>query len=329
MNASRCNALHTSGCASTPARVTVGNNPDSIAIDEATNTIYVANEYGDTVSVINGATCNAKVTSGCDKTPAAVRDGMGPAAVGVNQGTDTVYVANWGNETGNTVSVINGRTCNGRVTVGCDKAPATVKIGTGPAGLVVDQANDTVYAGTVAPKGAEAIWVIDGATCNSTTKSGCGQKPSSVRVGTGSINQNIAFAVDPATETLYATNWQSDTLSMIDTAICNAAISSGCAQTPKVARVGQGPTGIALDLATHTLYVANLTDNTVSVLDAATCNAKTNWGCSRRPSRLLRSSEPTWATMDPATDTVYVPGGSTVSVFDGAVCNAAVTSGCA
>jgi hypothetical protein len=30
-----------------------------------------------------------------------------------------VYVANWGNGAGTTVSVIDGRTCNGQVTSGC------------------------------------------------------------------------------------------------------------------------------------------------------------------------------------------------------------------
>ena len=178
INASTCNALQASGCGinNTP-EVQVGYRPVTIAVDQATDTIYVVNSADNTVSVINGATCNAQNTSGCSHTPPTVKVGSNPVDVSLDQATDTVYVANWGNGTGTTVSVIDGRTCNGQVTSGCGQIPATVTIGTAPAGVVVDEPTDTVYAATVAPSGAEAVWVIDGATCNATTTSGCGQKP--------------------------------------------------------------------------------------------------------------------------------------------------------
>ncbi len=58
--------------------------------------------------------------------------GSNPVDVSLDQETDTVYVANWGNGTGTTVSVIDGRTCNGHVTSGCRQIPATATIGTAP-----------------------------------------------------------------------------------------------------------------------------------------------------------------------------------------------------
>jgi YVTN family beta-propeller protein len=249
----------------------------------------------------------------------------------VDQATDTVYVANWGNGTGTTVSVINGRTCNGQVTSGCDQVPAHVTTGIGPAGVFVDQATDTIYAATVAPSGAEAVSVIDGATCNATITSGCGKKPLSVTLGKGSANYNVAFAIDQANGTLYVANWADNTLSMIDKASCNAMVTSGCDQTPHVVRVGNGPDGIAVNPATHTIYVANVTDDTVSVLDAATCNATVSSGCRTPHPRLLHTGKsPRWVTMDQATDTVYVPNGDdgTASVLNGATCNATVASDC-
>jgi YVTN family beta-propeller protein len=251
--------------------------------------------------------------------------------VSLDQATDTVCVANWGNGKGTTVSVIDGRTCNGQVTSGCGKIPATVTIGTAPAGMIVDEPADTVYTGTVAPGGAEAIWVIDGATCNATTTSGCRQKPASVTVGAGSADYNVAFAIDQATQTLYVANWKNNTLSVIDTATCNATTTSGCAQTPHAAQVGSGPDGIAIDLATDTLYVSNVTGDTVSVLDAATCNATVSSGCGTQRSRSLRTGQsPQWVTVDQATDTLYVPNGNAgnMSVLNGATCNASVTSAC-
>jgi YVTN family beta-propeller protein len=331
LNASTCGALRTSGCVNDRPSAQVGSGPVGIAVDQATDTIYVVNSGSNTVSVINGATCNAQHASGCSNIPPTVTAGSGPVDVQVDQATGTVYVADWGNGAGTTVSVINGRTCNGQVTSGCDQVPAHVTIGTGPAGLFVDQATDTIYAATVAPSGAEAVSVLDGATCNATTTSGCGNEPPSVTLGQGSPDYNVAFAIDQANRTLYVANWAGNTLSMIATASCNAAVTAGCAQTPPVVRVGRGPDGIAVNPATHTVYIANVTDNTVTVLDAATCNATVSSGCSTPHPRLLRTGKsPRWVTVDQTTNTVYVPNGDdgTASVLNGATCNATVTSGC-
>jgi YVTN family beta-propeller protein len=284
-----------------------------------------------TVSVINGATCNAQNTSGCGLTTATVNVGSVPVALDVNQATDTVYVANFGNGTGTTVSVIDGITCKGQHTSGCGQTPASVTIGTGPSGVIVDQSTDTVYAATVASDPSEAVFVINGATCNATATSGCGQSPPSVQTGNGSNEQNVGFAIDQSAKTLYVANWSDNTLSMIDKATCNATITSGCSQTPAVVHVGSGPTGIALDGATHTVYTSNFNDATVSPMNAASCNATTTSGCGAQPAGSLRTGGGTsWVTVDPATDTIYTPNSytNTVSVLNGAACNATITAGC-
>jgi len=256
----------------------------------------------------------------------------------MDQATNTVYVANWSNGTGTTVSVIDGKTCNGLDSAGCAKTPASVTIGTGPAGLAVDPVSDTVYAGTVAPNGAEAVWVIDGATCNATTSSGCAQHPPSVKVGQGSTNWNVSFAIDSANHTLYVANFTSDTLSMIDAATCNGVVTSGCSRAPKVARAGTGPDAIVVDAATHTIYVANVSGNagalfdTLSLLDASSCNASTTTGCRALHSDTMRTGQtPQSVTLDPATATAYVPNGDNndVSILNLATCNATRHSGCA
>jgi DNA-binding beta-propeller fold protein YncE len=110
LNASTCDSLRTSGCLSNAPYAQVGSGPVGIAVDQATDTIYVVNSNSNTVSVINGATCNAQHAPGCTHTPPAVSAGSNPADVEVDQATDTVYVANWGNGAWTTVSVINGRT---------------------------------------------------------------------------------------------------------------------------------------------------------------------------------------------------------------------------
>ena len=73
-------------------------------------------------------------------------DKAGPAWLDVDAATGTVYAANSGaSGDGDTVSVIDGVSCNGHTGRGCGRAPPTVTVGSGPFGIAVDQASDTVY----------------------------------------------------------------------------------------------------------------------------------------------------------------------------------------
>lgn len=77
-----------------PAPIAVGHIPVSVAVDPATDTIYVANSGSDTVSAIDGHTHTVTAT---------IAVGHNPQGVAVDPATDTVYVANAGSDT---VSVI-------------------------------------------------------------------------------------------------------------------------------------------------------------------------------------------------------------------------------
>ena len=124
IDGARCNARVTRGCRRRPARVRAGVGARGIAVNEATNTVYVANTGANTISVIDGATCNG------DRAPRLRSSGRGGAgrhrargASRVDEVTNTVYVTNAGS---NTVTVLNGRTCNGAVHSGCaGSAPKT------------------------------------------------------------------------------------------------------------------------------------------------------------------------------------------------------------
>ena len=164
--------------------------------------------------------------------------------------------------------------------------------------------------------------MIDGATCNATTTSGCAQRPASVKVGQGSTSWNVGLAIDSGNHTLYVENFTSDTVSMIDAATCNAVVTTGCNRAPKVALAGTGPDAIAVDASTHTVYVANTPVDTLSLLDASSCNATTTTGCRALHSDTMGTGQtPQSVTLDPATATAYV--------LNLATCNATRHSGCA
>jgi DNA-binding beta-propeller fold protein YncE len=116
IDGSTCNATVRSGCRRRPVRARAGAGARGIAVDEATNTVYVANTAADTVSVIDGATCNARVHSGCSRRAAVADVGLSPRRVAVDETTHTVYVTNAGS---NSVTLLDGRTCNGRTHAGC------------------------------------------------------------------------------------------------------------------------------------------------------------------------------------------------------------------
>ena len=80
---------------------------------------------------------------------------------------------------------------------------------------------------------------------------------------------------------LFVSNERDNTVSVLDPAICDGSDQLGCRHEAPVAKVGSFPTGMALDLASNTLYVADQDSDTVSVLDAATCDAATRKGCAR------------------------------------------------
>jgi DNA-binding beta-propeller fold protein YncE len=196
--------------------------------------------------------------------------------------TDTIYVANGGAgaASGNTVSVINGRTCRTGDIAGCEHSSPTVNVGASPFALAVDPTTDTVYV----PNGTKTVAVINGATCNANVSSGCRQRPPEVTV----CGVPSSVAIDP-NHPAYVTNAGGNDVSMINTLRCSAYKLSGCrALRPPTVSVGVGPADVAVNESTHTVYVTNDDENgpndgkTMSVFDASTCNAITQRGCSHQ-----------------------------------------------
>jgi DNA-binding beta-propeller fold protein YncE len=154
-----CNGTNHSGCGHVAATVTVGLGPYGVAVDDATDTVYVANNTnGDapgTVSVINGATCNGVDTAGCTGNIPTVSVGRSPLLVAVNTRTDVIYVTDFSSAG---VSVLNGSTCNATVTTGCGNTAPEQAVGSQPFGIAVNQTSNTVYAMNLFGAGSMSIF---------------------------------------------------------------------------------------------------------------------------------------------------------------------------
>ena len=119
-----CNARETTGCSRKVGRVPSGLGARGVSFDPATETVYVVNTGADSVTVIDGSTCNARVRSGC-RNRATTPVGISPRRAVADPRTGTVYVTN---AASNTVSMIDTHRCNGRHPAGCPKLKASAPV---------------------------------------------------------------------------------------------------------------------------------------------------------------------------------------------------------
>jgi DNA-binding beta-propeller fold protein YncE len=309
-----CSSGNVAGCAQAAPVIHVGNLPLGVAVDESTNTVYIANALDDTVSVINGAECDAVDTAGCGERPATVTVGAFDNAVVVDPITHMVFVTNQDASPGS-VSVIDGNACTGTHPAGCAGQPLTdVQVGGGASGIGINAATDTVYvantgedSNNVPVRDGNTVSVINGATCRPAHAAGC------VAVGTAAVGTSpAAIAADPATNTVYVANTydgavHEGTVSVLDGAHCDGSDPTGCAaQAPPQVTVGADPIGVAVDDRTHVAFVANGLDDTVSEIATSACNAAHTLGCAQRPPTIALGGGPTWPVIDSARRTLYV-----------------------
>jgi DNA-binding beta-propeller fold protein YncE len=327
-----CNAHHPTGCTPAPPTVKVGATPRGVAVNPRTHTVYVANNgSGKTgsVSVLDDQTCNATNTSGCTNAHTLRVPGGNAAAVAVNPVTDTLYVATNlatgpnGDSRPSTVSVFNGATCNATDSSGCAQAPHSATVGFNAAAVAVNAATDTIYVTNSdqknTPSGGNTVSVIDGTTCNATITTGCSKAPHTITLGPAFTTPD-GITIDPATDTIYAADLQngegSGTVSVINGATCNATTTTGCGHTPPTATVGFGPTSVAFDPANQTVAVTNVEDTSVTVINAATCNAAATTSCHRPQPRFPAGRAPNVIAIDPAARTIYTANlDNTVSII--------------
>lgn len=165
------------------------------------------------------------------------------------------------------------------------------------------------------------VFVINGAACDATDTSLCGESPATVDVGAsasfGDANP-FGIAVDDGTDTIYTANIfhaeRPGTVSVINGAICNGQDMSGCEQTPATAPAGFGASGIATDQLTNQVYVTNIEGTSVTTIDGATCNGTNATSCNTRTEATV-GDYPNSISVDAAVGTAYVADIEGVSVI--------------
>jgi Uncharacterized conserved protein len=174
---------------------------------------------------------------------------------------------------------------------GCSQPQPTTPVGDVPQQIAVDETNNTIY---VVNQDDGTVSVINGAHCNGTDTSGCNQSWPTVTVG----NSPQALGLNPNNHTVYVTNTNDNTVSVIDGSICNGTNTSGCGQTPAIISVGAAPRAVGVDAGTNTVFVGNSDDMTVSVIDGSTCNGTNTSGCGQTPFALPVAAFPNAAGND-------------------------------
>ena len=245
------------GASNTTVSVAVGQNPVSLAVNPATNKIYVAC-LNDGLTVIDGAT-NGTVF---------VAAGDHPSAVAVNPSTNRVYVANYDSAN---VTVVNGAT----------NSTNNVSVGSNPDGIAVNPVTNKIYVALAT--NLPNVTVIDGLT-NSTTNLDAADGPIALAVnpetnkiyvlnynsnnvtvfdGTTNTSTNVsagtnpyALAVDSVTNKIYVVNKGSNNVTVID----------GATNSTTTVSAGAAPASLAIDPVLNIIYVANRNSNDLTTI---------------------------------------------------------------
>jgi YVTN family beta-propeller protein len=282
------------------------NSPDPVAVNPATNKVYVSTSDVITphsgMSVIDGATGSViktitfadwswatAINSATNKIYTAVSNaiividgtsdsivktlpvGVFPYAIAVNSVTNRIYVVD---RIGEKLTVIDGTN---------DTVITSISVGSNPLSLAVNAAANQVY---VANAASDNVTVING-NYNSVIKT----------ITVGSAPMAIEF--DWATNRVYVANHDSNNVTVIDPV-------HGYATTTVAA--GYLPCSLAVDSTIERIYVANCGSDAITVIDNNNLVIKT----------VIVGFEPVTIASDPETHKIYVANylSQSVSVID-------------
>jgi YVTN family beta-propeller protein len=166
------------GSTGASAVIAVGADPFGVAVDNATDQVWVTNTGSNNVTVINGTT---------QAVVANITVGSEPLGIAVNPGQARVFVATNGT---NGTSMINATSF---------ALLSHIAVGVEPTGVVYDGATNQVF---VSDRGSSQVTVLNGFSGRSLGNVSVGSEPD-------------GLAVDNATDTIYVANEGSENVSVI------------------------------------------------------------------------------------------------------------------
>jgi len=275
--------------------IPVGALPQNLAINRNTNKVYVANNIGNSVTVIDGKT---------GQTVTTITVGTAPYFAGINETTNKIYVPN---SFSNTVSVINGAT---------NTVEATVAVGNAPRAAVVNEKTNKIYVPADYTSNPGKVYVIDGTTNTVENTITVGWRPIAVAVNNATNKIYVAnnwgnsvtvidgatgntetipagnsprfVAVNDSTNRVYVVNYRDSSVTVIDG-------KTNRTDTVHLAKNAY-PWAAAVNRITNKIYVSNSGTNTVTVIDGKT-NSTKNISVGKAPQAIA---------VNEATNRVYV-----------------------
>lgn len=307
-------------------------NPYAIAVNPDTHKVYVANWTGNNISVIDGTT-NSVIT--VIPVP-ALSIGTNPSSICVNSNTNMIFFTTYNSTISDpirpgkymSVGIINGNNdtlepyslsadknanClaidpssndlyvtgyNGSYTLWYSGAGilSTLSVGTTPSAAAVNEITNKTY---LANEGSNTVSVIRGSDYW-TTPPTIPSIEATIPVGTAPK----AIAVNPITNKIYVANSGSNNVSVINGATNAVESTIG---------VGNNPLAIAVNINPSAgqgrVYIANTSDNTVTVINTDNTTNLINMG----------GNAPVAIAINPNTDRIYVVnrGSNNVTVING------------
>jgi DNA-binding beta-propeller fold protein YncE len=323
INTATCNALQTSGCSQTTS---TNVNGIFATVDSGSHSVYLNDFFNSTVMVVNGLTCNATTQSDCNATSIApMPAGFVPFPTSIDPMSHTVYVPLPTDEgVPSAIAVIDGSTCNGTDRSGCGQAPYLFPADSGAVQILIDQTTRTGY---VVALDNSSLTAISLRTCNATTQTGCPTRPHTPALALGLGPQWVAL--NPSTHTIYSPSQNLNSVWVLDASKCNASKTSGCTNFAPTTRTGAGAILSVQSVQTHTLYVSNQLEGTVSIVDTRVCNQRNLAGCDQTWPTINLGGFPRFQAFNKVKHTLYVANTGWISVIDAATCNSENTSNCA
>jgi YVTN family beta-propeller protein len=242
--------------------ITVGDSPRGMVLSEDGDYLYVANYFSNTISIIE--TISSRLVD-----TIALNIGIGPTELIIPSKTYTLYVTA---KDSNSVIVIDTLTKN---------ILKKIDVGQGPVGLASDPDGQYVY---VANSYSNNISVIDTRDNELVNTIGAGGEPrylciyQKYIVVSNSQSNNVNF-IDRYSSKIMSTVFIPGRPGNLIPGLRGwvyvagershdiSFITPGLNIAPRNLPAGQLPAGMALDKDRKLLYVANLMDNTISVLD--------------------------------------------------------------